>query len=260
MSIRVTNLYFVYRNTPQSMWVHKEGGVVWFPLKAISNLLGYSWKGASMLRRVPKAWWKIIEEADQDTIFVSTDGLDCFLSRSLMDGARDLLQCLTTEAHELPEGTTYKAPKDSTSVILAEHENLITQHTSDIQELKQQLNELRRDRQASLKRLSELPPPSVEVPDLSLRVLIGRTVREYAKANGLTTYENLWNKLYMEFRDIYHVDLKVIAGDRGVHVLDLAEEREYLPQMYALAVKLFKNRLVSPTGSITLQAHNSVGS
>lgn len=89
-----------------------------------------------------------------------------------------------------------------------------------------------------------LPPPSVPVPEISRRVLVNRVVRAYCHIEGMH-YNAAYNKLYGEFLDRYHVDLRARAeGDESP--LAVAERVGLLEELYALACHLFVPRETAP--------------
>lgn len=89
-----------------------------------------------------------------------------------------------------------------------------------------------------------LPPPSVPVPEVSKRVLINRVVREYCHIEGMH-YNAAWNRLYGEFTDRFHIDLRARA-EGNESPLDVAERQELLEELYALARHLFVPRETAP--------------
>jgi len=247
----------------------KDDGTVWFVARDVADALSYKWKGSSTIKHVPVDWRGLYTyqttSGPQEMAILSEHGLYFFLNRSDKPGAlpfqtwvngtvlpqlrQQSLPVQITPPVQQPPMTQLQLLQATISALVAQEQQQAIQ-SEKIASLEQKMDTFEVTRQQSIKVLSELPEPSVDVPDPSLRILTSRVVREYAKANGIKDYSILWNKLYMEYRDAFHIDLKVIAENRGIHVLDLAEEREYLPQLYALAVKLFKHRLVSPTGGI----------
>ena len=76
-----------------------------------------------------------------------------------------------------------------------------------------------------------------KVPPQTMRITINRIVREYASANNLL-FSSVWNKLYQEFKYLYHIDLKVRAKNQTP--IELAEEKGILEDLYNLSLKIFE--------------------
>ena len=254
---------FDYDNAPvRTILIEDEP---YFIARDVAGVLGYKWKGSSTVKHVPEDWKKIcrLETSSgiQEVAALSEQGLYFFLNRSDKPLALpfqmwvngQVLPALRKQTLSLepPKVESAPVPAMSSLQLLQATVNAMVDQEQRLASVEQKLEDYEEGRKNALKALSQLPEPSMEVPDPSLRVLVSRVVREYAKANGIRDYSTLWNRLYMEFRDAFHVDLKIIAENRGISVLDLAEEREYLDKLYALAVKLFKHRAMSPTGAIT---------
>ena len=99
---------------------------------------------------------------------------------------------------------------------------------------------LQKDKLASI---TELSPPIVEPKNLSTRLKINRLVRDYATANDLV-YRDTWRLLYGEFRDRYHINLRIRARNNGkLKPLDICEQLGMIEELYAVASSLFASRL-----------------
>jgi len=236
----------------------------YFSARDVADALDYAWKGPSTIKHVPEVWRKLLQiespGLSQNFPLLSEDGLIYFLNRSGKDMScafqiwlrTDVLPFLRAAMQPpAPEPKTPLQVLQDTIAAMVDQERKIELQDQRIQGLERRFDAIEDARRKSLRVLSEIPEPEEDAPNPSPRVLISRIVREYGKANGIEDFSPLWNRLYMEFRDLYHVDLKVIAQSRGVSVLDLSEEREYMDKLYALCVKLFKHRAVSPTGGIS---------
>lgn len=79
-----------------------------------------------------------------------------------------------------------------------------------------------------------------KVPPKTMRITINEIVRAYATSAGMT-YQFAWNKLYKEFKYVYHIDLKVRAKhDEDLSALDFAEKLGQLENLYDLSLKMFE--------------------
>jgi len=76
------------------------------------------------------------------------------------------------------------------------------------------------------------------VPPETMRITINRIVKNYAKQNGLL-YTTVWNKLYEEFKYIYHIDLKT-RSKVGKSKIQIAENLNQLENLYNLSLKMFE--------------------
>ena len=97
--------------------------------------------------------------------------------------------------------------------------------------------------------LTAVPEPEVPAGDVSTRALIGRIVRGYCMEIGAgkdhAVYSKTWNALYVEFRDLYGIDLPRRAANRDIPILEAAEQMEeegepdVLKRLYAVAHRMF---------------------
>ena len=90
--------------------------------------------------------------------------------------------------------------------------------------------------------IAALPHPDAEVPALTRRAQINRLVRDTCHQNNLG-HRFVWNRLYLEFRDRHHIDLKARAKGRE-GPLDVAERLDFLEDLYSLAHHLFGKKSV----------------
>lgn len=99
------------------------------------------------------------------------------------------------------------------------------------------------------RRLTAVPEPEVPAGDVSMRTMIGRIVRAYCMeigaGNDHSVYSKAWNVLYVEFRDLYRIDLARRAANRDIPILEAAEQMEeegtpdVMKKLYAVAHRLF---------------------
>jgi hypothetical protein len=114
----------------------------------------------------------------------------------------------------------------------------VQQHTTQLQELTERLDEIERIQEAVIASMEELSPPSVEPLSLSTRLKINRLVRDYALFHKIA-YRDVWQRLYTSFRDRYHIDLIARAKNNGkLKPLDICEQLEMIEQLYAVAYEL----------------------
>lgn len=100
-------------------------------------------------------------------------------------------------------------------------------------------------RDEAIAALDELEEPAVEPEELTTRAKLNRLVRDYAAANAIQ-FPEVWRRIYREFRDRYHVDLKQRAKNIQAHggkrftSLDVCEQLGQIEQLYAVAFELLK--------------------
>jgi hypothetical protein len=97
--------------------------------------------------------------------------------------------------------------------------------------------------QEATEELTALPAPAGDVPGLTARAQLNRLVRSYCLENGFG-HSEAWGRLYLEFRDRYHVDLKARASSKKPP-LDIAEAEGLMDKLYALAYHLFGRKAAS---------------
>lgn len=108
----------------------------------------------------------------------------------------------------------------------------------------QQLNEFKQEmldvRDNTLAEFKKLPEPSVAVAELKTKERLNRMIRDYAIANNIP-FGTVYNKLYMEFRDRYHIDLKVRGNNQKPKLsgTEYADSINMIEQLYAVASEVF---------------------
>jgi len=117
------------------------------------------------------------------------------------------------------------------------------QQNSQLIGLIEKLSEIDRFQKDKMASIKELSPSIVEPQSLSTRLKINRLVRDYATANDLA-YRDTWRLLYAEFRDRYHINLRIRARNNGkLKPLDICEQLGMIEELYAVASNLFASRL-----------------
>jgi Rha family phage regulatory protein len=119
---------------------------------------------------------------------------------------------------------TLQAPQDYPSALRA----LATQY-----EVNQLINKQLEHKQKVIVDLAEQVPPK------KMRTVINEVVRAYAHGEGVL-YNYVWNRLYKEFKAIYHIDLSTRAKHRDQSKIDIAEDIGQLENLYLLALKMFE--------------------
>lgn len=131
--------------------------------------------------------------------------------------------------------------------ILEQQVRLMRQQQDDLDKLKlqvQEFNEFKQEmldvRDNTLAEFKKLPEPSVAVAELKTKERLNRMVRDYAIANNIP-FGTVYNKLYMEFRDRYHIDLKVRGNNQKPKLsgTEYADSINMIEQLYAVASEVF---------------------
>jgi len=128
-------------------------------------------------------------------------------------------------------------PMSSLEILVAQSQALLDQDRK-IEALATKVDAITAAREQSIKTLEAMPEAEVSVPSVTTRLFVNRVVREYCLANDYG-FPDAWNRLFLEFRDRYHVDLKARATHAKAKPLDIAEEEELMDELYALALSLF---------------------
>jgi hypothetical protein len=99
---------------------------------------------------------------------------------------------------------------------------------------------------AADKELKALPASNKSVPSRSARANINSLIRGYCHKTNFDHTE-AYKNLYREFRDRYHIDLKVRAANGKSAPLDIAESLDVIDDLYALACELFGGNTLHST-------------
>lgn len=111
--------------------------------------------------------------------------------------------------------------------------------------LEVKLAQIEATQQKAIASLDEVAEPEVEAEELTTRAKLNRLVRDYSAANAVH-FQEVWRRIYREFRDRYHVDLKQRAkniqanGGRKFTSLDICEQLGKIEELYAVAFELLK--------------------
>lgn len=91
---------------------------------------------------------------------------------------------------------------------------------------------------AADKELKALPSSSKTVASRSTRANINSLIRSYCHKTNFS-HNEAYKNLYREFRDRYHIDLKVRAANGKSAPLDIAESLDVIDDLYALSCEMF---------------------
>jgi seryl-tRNA synthetase len=116
-------------------------------------------------------------------------------------------------------------------------QSLVTQVAS----VDSRLNQIEAAQQEAITSLDEIPEPEIEAEVLTTRAKLNRLVRDYSAANAIH-FQEVWKRVYREFRDRYHMDLKARAKNLPAKfgALDVCEQQGLIEELYAVAFELLK--------------------
>lgn len=89
--------------------------------------------------------------------------------------------------------------------------------------------------------MDEVEAPVIEAEELTTRAKLNRLVRDYSAATAIH-HQEIWRRLYREFRDRYHIDLKARAKNlpKKLSTLDICEQLGKIEELYAVAFEILK--------------------
>lgn len=135
-------------------------------------------------------------------------------------------------------------PQTSAEMFLMVAQQLVEQERKT-KELEAKLLRIETAQQEAIASLDEIPNPEVEAEELTTRAKLNRLVRDYSAANAVH-FQEVWRRVYREFRDRYHIDLKQrtknirAAGGKKFSALDVCEQLGKIEELYAVAFDLLK--------------------
>lgn len=139
-----------------------------------------------------------------------------------------------------PVAPTPPVPETSMSParLLLQQAQLLVAMEDRLASVEQTVEQMHQRQQNAARALLALPEPEGLPMPRTLRSHLVARMRGAAEATGLP-HNDLWNKLYIEFRDRYHVDLKARAKNGDKKPLDVAEEMRLMTALYDLACFLW---------------------
>lgn len=117
--------------------------------------------------------------------------------------------------------------------------------TTQLSSVESRLNQIESTQQEAIASLDKVPLPEVEAEELSTRAKLNRLIRDYSAANAIH-YRDIWKRLYREFKDRYHIDLRQRAknieesGGKKFSPLDICERLGKIEELYAVAFDLLR--------------------
>lgn len=121
---------------------------------------------------------------------------------------------------------------------LLEIERRQQRQEQELSAVKEDVRKIHERAEAAEQELKSLPAPNKTASPRTARTNINSLVRTFCHRNDIS-HSDAYKSLYREFRDRYHVDLKVRAANGKSAPLDIAESLDVLDDLYALASELF---------------------
>lgn len=120
---------------------------------------------------------------------------------------------------------------------LASAQNIVNLR-KELNEVKSIVNVMVQEKNTAIDTLKYLEEPKVLPLQKSDRSAVNQLVRTYAVSINKTA-QAVWNVLYNEFLYTYHMNIKERAKSLNISTLDYLESIGKIPDLYALAYKMF---------------------
>lgn len=135
-------------------------------------------------------------------------------------------------------------PQTSAEMLLMVAQQLVEQERrTNILEAK--ILQIEAVQEEAIAALDVIPAPEAQAKTLTTRAKLNRLVRDYSGANAVH-FQEVWRRLYREFRDRYHIDLSQraknmqAAGGKKLGALDICEQLGKIEELYAVAFDLLR--------------------
>lgn len=146
--------------------------------------------------------------------------------------------------YEVKSTAIQSQPQSTAEMFLMVAQQMVEQERRT-KELEAKLAQIEATQQEAIALLDKTAEPELEAEELTTRAKLNRLVRDYAAANAVH-FPEVWRRVYREFRDRYHVDLKQRAkniqanGGKKFTTLDVCEQLGKIEELYAVAFDLLK--------------------
>jgi prophage antirepressor-like protein len=227
-----------------------DGGEPWWVAKDVMEVLGYaeSSNASRVIGHVPEQWRGVKPihtlGGDQEVLCLSEQGLYFFLARSDKPAAIPFQMWIAGEVIPSIRKTGQYAVKQLTPAeLMAAMANELVAQERRTALLETRVAAIEARTVVAEGEMLALPAPAEDAAPVTERSLLNRLVRTHAVAAGLD-YQAVWNQLYREFRDRYHVDLKALVKKmpKGKGPLDAAIDKGLMGKLYATAWALYGKR------------------
>lgn len=115
--------------------------------------------------------------------------------------------------------------------------DLIIESAMVLKGIDERLTKIENIQKEAISNMAELPEPTVEIPERSLRSRINEYVNNYVQAKQVP-HSHCWNNLYKEFNYLYNTNLRRRANTKGCSRLDIIAEDGKLEELYTICSKI----------------------
>lgn len=172
--------------------------------------------------------------------------VECFKQWGMMAGTEKgrQIRLYFIECERIAKSNPAPQPQTSAEMFLMIAQQLVEQERKT-KELEAKLLQIESAREEAIAALDETPEPSVEAEELTTRAKVRRLVNDYCAAK-LVHQQEVWRRLYREFKDRYHIDLRQrakniqAAGGKKFGPMDICEQLGKIEELYAVAFDLLK--------------------
>lgn len=233
-----------FEDNPVRITIDADGNP-WWVAKDVAIALGYTWAGVATIEHVPTKWRGVnsilTPSGMQEMLCFSEQGLYWFLGRSDKAAALPFQEWIAGDViPSIRKTGQYAVQKMTPAELMAAMANELVAQERRTAALETRVAAIEARAGVAEGEMLALPAPAQDADPVTERALINRLVRTHATATSLD-YQAVWNQLYREFRDRYHVNLKARAKalPKGKGPLDVAEGDGLTGKLYATAWALY---------------------
>ena len=147
------------------------------------------------------------------------------------------------KAFNIMEAELNKPSMLSPLEVLAQVAQALADQQNNMSLMDNRLTKIEKDKKEAEQQLSLIPLDNIGTPpeEMTTRKKLNALIRGFARINEKPIGE-VWAKLYHEFIYVYEVNLQARSKHRELKTLDYAEEEGFIPDLFRMAVKLFRDK------------------
>ena len=230
--------------------VDKEGSP-WFVAKDVCKVLGLKnhKMAVKALDEDEKSGVKISDPHGrvQRTRIISESGLYYLIGRSTKPAARKFSKWVRSVV--LPsireKGSYSTKPLTNAEILLSAAKELV-EHEKQLKDHEERITMIEEQQRDAMDALMEVEFADEEPDEKTLRSKLNQLVRAYCMSTG-AEYQDVWNRIYTDFKYRYHIDLKVRARNRGLKPIDLADQLGGMSELFKVASQICRDQTLVPT-------------
>ncbi len=246
----------------QEVRIVDDNGDPWFVAKDVGKVLGLKRPAVTRIVNKIKDEHKGFISIDtvggaQKTVIISEQGIYKMILQSRKPKAEKFQDWITEDI--LPSirktgGYHYSSKLTSTEILLEEniragnllralveqerlaraHAETLRKHGESIEDHEERLESIESVSNENIK-VFKFVERSQEAPiEKSVRSKINELVRAFCLATN-TSYKDVWNKIYTEFKYRYRTDLKARSRKSGLKPIAIAEDLDMLDELFSVA-------------------------